>query len=234
MAGKVGKIVKFILIGILFLIIVLVILFKIKGEEIIATAAETAGTKALNVAVNIDDMDLKILGGEGAIKGLSIANPAGFNNPFLMQMQEGQVKVNIKSLLSDTIVVDKIHLDNLHVTFEQKGLTSNIKVITDNIKKSQPAEEEKPEPEAEEKAGKKVVISDLQITNAKLSIKLLPVPGKSDTVTIPLPTISMQDIGKGDDENMSFEDVVELIFVKISEAIATVGSGVIPDDLLGR
>jgi hypothetical protein len=41
----------------------------------------------------------------------------------------------------------------------------------------------------------------------------------------------MTDVGKG--EKMSFEDVVELIFVKISEAIAKAGSGVIPEDLLG-
>lgn len=227
----VGKIIKFVLIGILFLIIVLAILFKFFGEKAMIAGAETAGTKALGVAVNIDGLSLGLTSGSGDIKGLSIANPAGFNNPYLMKMDQGQVKVNLKSVLSDEIVIEKVYLDNLHITFEQKGLTSNIQVITDTLKaKSEPAEEAE-KPAETEKSSKKVVISDFQIVNAKLSIKLLPIPGKADTVTIPLPDIKMTDVGKG--EKMSFEDVVQLVFVKISEAITKVGSGVIPDDLLG-
>lgn len=227
----VGKIVKFVLIGLLFVIILGVVLFKFFGEKAIITGAETAGTKTLGVAVNIDGLGLGITSGSGTIKGLSIANPAGFNNPYLMQMQEGQVKVNIKSLMSDEIIIDKVYLDNLHITFEQKGFTSNVQVITDTLKSKSESADKPADTSEGEKSAKKVVISDFQIVNAKLSIKLLPLPGKADTVTIPLPDIKLTDVGKG--EKMSFEQIVELVFVKITEAIAQVGSGVIPDDLLG-
>jgi hypothetical protein len=226
MAGRVGKLIKFVLLGILFVIIVAAIVFKFRGEQIITAAAETAGTRALNVKVDIDNIGIKFLSGSGTINGLTIANPAGFNNPHLMQMENGQIKVNTKTLFDDTVIIEKIHLDNLHVTFEQKGMSSNIKVITDNLKKDDPQDDDPQEGE-----GKKVVVSDLKIANSKLSIKLLPIPGRSDTVTVSLPEINMKDVGKG--EKMSFEEIVELIFVKISEAIAKAGSDVIPEELLG-
>lgn len=225
----VGKIIKFVLIGVLFLIIVLAILFKFYGERAIIVGAETAGTKALGVAVNIDGIKLGFTSGSGTIEGLSIDNPSGFNTPYVMQMEQGQVKVKVKSLMSDEVVIETVRLDNLHITFEQKGFTSNVQVITDTLKSKSTPEADKPTPA--KKSEKKVVISDFQIVGAKMSVKLLPIPGRMDTVTIPLPDIKLTDVGKG--EKMTFEEVVELVFVKITEAITKAGSGVIPEDLLG-
>ncbi len=226
----VGKVVKFVLIGIVFLIILAVILFKFYGERAIIVGAETGGTKALGVPVEIAGFKLKITGGSGTIEGLSIANPTGFNNPYLMQMEQGHVKVNLKSLMSDEVIIETVHLDNLHITFEQKGLTSNVQVITENLKSKGEPEAEKPQTPAD-KSQKKVVISDFQIRGAKVSVKLLPIPGQLDNITIPLPDIILKDVGKG--EKMTFDEVVALVFVKITEAIAKAGSGIIPGDLLG-
>lgn len=230
MASKVGKIIKFILLAIVIIIIAIVVVLKIWGGKLMTTAAETAGTKALNVAVNIDGIAIQPFSGSGGINGLSIANPAGYNNPYLMQMKDGQVKVNIKSLFSDTVVIEKVHLEDLHITFEQKGLSSNVQQIIKGLEDSSSKPDPKTEP-AKEGKQKNVVVSDLQITGAKVSVKLLPIPGKADTLTISLPDIKMTDVGKG--EKMEFADIIELVFIKISEAIAGAGKGVIPEDLLG-
>jgi len=173
-------IMKFVVIPIVILLLVLVIAFLIAGNALIKKGIETAGSATLGVPVTVKSVNLSLLRGRVAIKGLVIKNPPGYANDTLLDLGEGVVNLNIGSLMSNTIKIELIKLDGTKMTMEQKGLTNNLKEILDKLPKS----EEQPKPKAEEKGkgkekGKNLNIARLEITNTNVKVKLLPIPGKS-------------------------------------------------------
>jgi hypothetical protein len=176
--------------------------------------------------VTVKDIDRSILKGQVKIKGLVVKNPPGYANDTLLELGEGIVNLDIKSLMSDTIKVQLVKLDGTKLTMEQKGLTNNLKEILDRLPK-----EEKPEaqPAAEEK-GKNLQIDKLEITNTNVKVKLLPLPGKSDTVSMNIDPIIMTDLGG--DKKLRIGTLVAKVLGAMATGIARQGAGLLPDDMV--
>ena len=238
MKGKRMRKLKKILSGLLSLKVILLlevaIIFVCFGEKGIRNVIEKAGTKGLNVEVKLDDVDLSPFRGTVKLKNLTIANPQGFQMPYLLSMGEGVVNLDLPTILKEEIVIDKIKLDEIHFVLEQKGLENNVSVLINSLEKSEeetaatPAIEEAVV-EAEEK-GKKLIINEVSITNSKVTLKLVPLPGKKDAITLNLTPITIKDIGKKNDVNI--EKLSQFIIMKITQAISEQGEGIIPTDVL--
>jgi len=218
----VKKIAIYVVSGFVGLVVVLVVAFYLFGEGAIKSAVETAASKALGVAVTVEDVDLSILRGRVGIEGLVVKNPSGYANENLLELGEGLVAVNIGSLLGDTVKIREIKLDGAKLTMEQKGLTNNLKEIIDRLPKGSEADEQP--------AGKKLHIDKLEITNTNVKVKLLPVPGKSDTVSMKIGPIVMEDLGS--DNKLSVGVLTAKIFSAMATGVAKQGVGVLPDDMV--
>ena len=233
MSVKISKAIRVTLIVLLALIIIISALFSFYGEKMVTMAAKTAASSALNVDVDIDAINFKLFGGEGQIKGLVVGNPADFKLPYAMSMEKGEIAIDTSTLLDETVHIKKIHLNDIHINFEQKGLKSNFQVITEGITPEKTDKKEPTTPAGEgEKSGSKkdVVVDELKITNAKVTVKLIDLPiGGMDKMTFTLPEIVMNDVGK--DKKLTFAELSELIFGTITKTILEAGSGIIPADL---
>ncbi len=216
------KIVIRVLSAVAVLLVVLVIAFYLSSESMIKSAVETAASKALGVAVTIKDVDLSILRGRVGIEGLVVKNPEGYANENLLELDQGQVAVSIGSLLSDTVNIKEIKLDGARLTMEQKGLSNNLKEIIDRLPKAEKAEEQ---PE-----GKNLHVDRLEITNTNVKVKLLPVPGKTDTVSLNIDPIVMEDLGS--DDKLSVGVLTGKILAAIAAGVAKQGVGLLPDDMV--
>ncbi len=128
--------------------------------------------------------------------------------------------------MEDTVNIKEIKLDKVNVVLEQKGVTSNnIQDIINSIPKS-----DEPEPAGEtQKESKKLHIDNLELTNIVVNAKLLPVPGKMDTVTLKLSPIKMTDLGS--DNKLDVASLTGKILTAIATGIAEQGAGILPDDL---
>jgi uncharacterized protein involved in outer membrane biogenesis len=126
-------------------------------------AIESAGTKALQVGVAVDDVDLSILGGKIGFQNLVIDNPPGYKYEKLLELGDAKIAVETGSLLTDIINIKDIRLDGVNVVLEQRGVTSN---NLQDIMKSLPAKEAEPA-EPAEPGGKKLHIDNLEITNVQ-------------------------------------------------------------------
>ncbi len=220
------KILLAVLAVIVILIIVILAAIGMFADKAIKQGIQVAGTKTLGVNVDVNEVSLSILGGTMGMKGLVVDNPEGYNHKTLLQLGSGDVKIDTGSLLSDTITINDIKLDGMNVVLEQKGITgNNIKDIINNLPKKEEAEEEPKEP-----SGKKVQIDNLEITNTTVKVKLLPVPGKVDTVTLKLAPIKMTNLGG--DNKLDVPGLISKIFVAITKGIAQQGAGVLPEDML--
>lgn len=224
----VKKIVIIVIIAIVVLILAAIAIFALFGEKMMKVAIETAGTKALKVGVAVDNVSLGLLKGEVGISGLVIDNPPGYQHENLLKMGNIEAKADIGSLMSDTPHIKLIKLDDISVVVEQKGLTNNLKELMNNLPESKKPEKA-PAPEPNE-PGKKLLIDRIEINNVSVSIKLLPVPGKADTVTIKLDPIILENVGGG--EKISLTELTSKILVALTNGIAKQGAGLLPDDMV--
>jgi len=222
MGKNIKKILQITVITILVLVIAVLAAVSFFGGLIIKPAVETAATKALNVKVSLGSINLSILRGQISLENLTINNPQGYQHDKLLELKKAKVQVAIKSLLSDTVRIKEIILDGVNLTLEQRGISGN---NLQDVISSLPAGEKK----ASEPSGKKLLINNLEITNVTVNAKLLPVPGKSDTVTLKLAPIKMTDLGS--DNKMDIAALTGKILLAITEGIAKQGADLLPKDL---
>jgi hypothetical protein len=217
-------IVKFIIIPLVILLIVLALGFYLVGNSLIRKGIEVAGTQTLGVPVTVKGINLSLLTGQVKIEGLVVKNPPEYKNDTLLELGEGVVKLDIGSLMSNTIKINLIKLDGTKMTMEQKGLTSNLKEILDKLPKGEEAEAKPGE------KGKDLQIDRLEITNTNVKVKLLPVPGKSDTVSMNIDPIIMTDLGTKNKLRMG--TLVAKVLGAIATGVAKQGVGLLPDDMV--
>ena len=214
--------IRLILIVVLVSILAVSILFDIFAEGLLKTGIETAATKTLNVGVRLADIELSVFKGEIAFEGLVVSNPPGYKYKNLLELKTAKIDVDVRTLLSDVVIIEQIKLDGITLTLEQRGVTSNnLKDIIKSIPKK---------PKTEKPSGRKLQIDELEITNVVVNVKLLPVPGKADTVTLKLAPIRMTNLG--DDGTMDTAKLSAKILLAITEGITEQGVGIIPADIL--
>lgn len=227
---KIKKILKMVVIVLLALIVVVAILVKLFGNKALKTGIVAGSKTALKVDTRLDSVDLSIMGGNVELKGLEIDNPEGYEHPTFLKLGRGYVKLNTGSLLSDTIVIDSMQFENIEVILEQKIGTSNIKEILNNLPQAEPTEEE-PDPEAAEKDGKNVQVTEIVIKDVKVKANLLPVEGmtRASTVTIPLKEIRLENVGT--EEKINVPGLIGEIISAIAAGVFEQGKEILPVDM---
>ncbi|MHC4361353.1 MAG: DUF748 domain-containing protein [Planctomycetota bacterium] len=220
---KARKVVRIVLLAVVILIVVVAAAIRLFADRAVKMGIETAGSKALNVGVKVQDVDLSILGGSIGFQNLAIDNPPGYQQEKLLELKDAYIAVNVKSLLSDVVNIEDIKLVGANLVVEQKGISSN---NLRDIMKSIPAKKEQQEP-----SGKKLHIDNLELSEVTVRVNLLPVSGKSDTVTLKLKHIKMTDLG-GDNE-LDVAGLSRKILLALAGGIAEQGEGVLPDEIIG-
>jgi len=214
---------RIILLVIFILVLAVMVIIDLFANRAVKIGIETAATKTLNVGVNIDDVDLSIMGGSLALQNLIIKNPPGYQHDKLLELRNAKIEVNVKSLLNDVVNIREIKLDGMEVTLEQRGVSGN---NLQDVIKSIPSKDK----QASEPSGKKLHIDNLEISDVTVKVKLLPVPGRADTVTLKLSPIKMTDLGS--DEKLDTAELSGRILLAIAEGVAEQGVGVLPKNMV--
>jgi hypothetical protein len=219
-----GKILRTVLLVILVAAVTVVVLIHLLGNIALKTAIEAAAGKTLNVRVSVGDADLSIMGGTFGLQKLVIGNPPGYQHDKLLEADNIRVSASIGSLLTDTVEIKEITLDGIDLVIEQ-GLTSNN--LQDIIKAVHKSKEKAPSEETKQKPSKKLHIEKLEITNITVKAKLLPVPGKTGTVTLKLEPIRMTNLGS--DNKLDTAVLSAKIMTAIAAGVAKQGAGILPE-----
>lgn len=172
---------------------------------------------------SVEDIDVSLFRDPTlSLRALHIGNPEGFEAPSLFDLDNVVVDLDMKSLLSDTIVVNRVLVESAALTYEQR-LGSNIGALLDKFESDAAKEEEKEEEDAA--PAKKVVIRDLQINGTSVSLAVAGSFGHS--ATIPLPSVHLTDIGAPKDDSDDAGVSVIGATVEILKAILASVTGVI-------
>jgi hypothetical protein len=220
----VKKVLSIVAIVIVVLVGLLIVAITVFGNQTIKMGIETGATAALKVNVSLSSATLSILGGSAELNGLKIQNPPGYQHPEFLTMEKAAVKLKVASVFSDTVEIEKVEFDKIQVTLEQKGVTTNnLQEILNALPKSDDAT-------ASKTSGKQLLIKELIINGIEVKAKLLPIPGKADTVTLRLNPIIMKDLGS--DKPINTAELTAKILKAIATGVADQGKDLLPMDMV--
>jgi len=220
-----GKVLKKVLIALAVIIVILVLAVYLFGGRAVSLGIEKGASKVLKVKVALRDVQLGLLRGKIGINDLEIGNPEGYSSKNLLKLGNASVKAEMGSLLSDTVNIQEIKLDGIELTIEQKGLSTNLKDLLDNIAAAKPSAEPKPAEKAE--GGKKLIIKKLEITNTTVKVRVLGGP----EIPLKLDTITMENLGG--DEPVDVAKLTGKVLAALASGVAKQGAGIIPSDITG-
>jgi len=189
---------KKIVLGVLMLVVLAIgaLVFYVYSNinDIVKAAIEKYGTQVTQTAVVVKDVKLKMSQGSGVIRGLTVANPAGYSEKQAFSLGSISAGIDINSLTKDPIVIDHIAINAPRVFFEMADVTkTNLDELKNNIVKStaQPA----PSRNETDTGGKEVHLLIRHLTFSDGSIQAKVVPLNNKQYQLKLPNIEMNNIG---------------------------------------
>ena len=151
-------------------------------DALVKRAIEHFGPEITGVSVTVRRVKLEPAEGKGSIAGLEVGNPAGYKTPRSVTLGEMRLAIDFGTLTSDVVHLKELVIDAPAITYERGPGGDNLGVIQKNLGAGGGAKKKSDAP------GRKFVIDELRITNAKAHF--------SDTVTLPMPDLHLRDVGK--------------------------------------
>lgn len=210
---------------VLLVLLALFLVLFFFGGPVIKNSINTVGPVVLKVPVTVKDVQFYPVRGLVRIDELVVGNPDGFKTDHLFNLKQLLVRLQVRSLFTDTIVVKEVSVIGPEVTYESTLTGSNIGALQKALageEKEAGSEEKAPaeEPAKAETPGKKVVIEKFVFDEGLVNLSL---PGMMGTaMPIPLPAIEMTDIGKDEEGGASLTDVIGEVFSAIFSAVTQV------------
>jgi hypothetical protein len=93
----------------------------------VKNSVEAVGSEVLGVGVA--KVEISIFSGKGSISGLTVANPADYDSPHAITIDNVSAHVDPGSIGSDKIHIKEIIVDGASLTYEGNFLDSNIKQL---------------------------------------------------------------------------------------------------------
>lgn len=187
-------------VGVFVVVVAIVVIYVYSSlDSLIQQAVEKYGSEATQAEVKLNQVKLNITSGQGALSGLKVGNPKGFNTPAAFQLGTISVNVDTSTVTANPVVIKQIVIEAPEVTYELGPSGSNVAAIQKNVDAYMAKLGVKPGGGAPQKAqsdgdGKKVVIETLTVRGGKVNVSATILQGKA--MSAPLPEINLKNIGK--------------------------------------
>ncbi len=218
------KWIKRIGLGVVLLVVAAVAIVYFSVNSIVRSAVQRQASASLNVPTTLGGVKLAIFGGSLDLNDLEVGSPSGYSAPHLFTLDGASVAVHYGDLTSTPIRISKIVITNPTVFVEQNNLKLNLQALMSQMPATPTDSNGQPIP------AKKLIIDDLEINNAKVSF-LPGLPGLSAQTDIPVPSLSMKNIGNADgaQNGAAIKDVIMQVATALTSKAGQ--SGKLPIDV---
>jgi hypothetical protein len=159
-------------------------------DALIKYAVEEYGSTMTQAKISVGAVKIAPADGKGAISDLVIRNPAGFKTAHAIKVGRIDIDIDIASVTRDVILIRRIAIIAPEVIYEKGDSMTNFDAIQKNIASYLgPADSKR-----DDKNGKKLVVEELTIRDAKAQASAAFMNGK--TINVPLPDITLKNLGK--------------------------------------
>ena len=219
--------------GILIALAVILLIICMNLGTTVKVVGEKLVTQLTKGETTIGDASISLLSGRVTLSDIQIKNPTvnasgetiSFTNDSFFKLGKIDIDLNVPSLLKDTIEVREILIDSPQITYEKTPLNdsnlhailANVEAAADAADKTQDDAQPQPEPEqadqADQAAGKKVIITHLLITNATVNLSSCGL-----TAPLTISKVELNDLGK-EEEGVSMATAISETFTTLFTAI---------------
>jgi hypothetical protein len=195
-------------------------------DWIVKTTLERYGSEVTKTAVRASSVSIHLASGEGAIAGLTVANPHGFSSSYAFRFGTISARIDTRTVTTRPIVIDEIRVSAPQVVYEiNPSGASNIGILKKNIEEYTAGAPKKAE--GEQKAGGKetrFIIGRLVIENGRIDVRVAALGDKPKTVA--LRRIALADIGKpgGTTPARAAQQVLTALVEEVGREVARAGA----------
>jgi uncharacterized protein involved in outer membrane biogenesis len=176
------------------LVIAAVVVVFLSLNTIVKKGVETVGPQLTKATVTLGSANISPLSGSGQLHELFVGNPEGFKTPSAIKVGDIKVAVAIGSVMSDTIKIKEIKISAPEITLDGGLSGNNISKILDNVNAAIGGEPPAAKSDASApKAAKKFFVEHVVVEGGKINLSTSLLGGKE--LTVPLPTLDLQNIG---------------------------------------
>ncbi|HEY2027795.1 MAG TPA: hypothetical protein VGH20_01185 [Myxococcales bacterium] len=178
------------LLGVLALVVIVGAIVYFNIDRIVKTEVEKQGTASLRLDTQLDSARLALFGGKVDLHGLSIASPKGFSAKHMLELGDAKAQVDYGELRKHPIHVKELEFDKTRLVVEQSGGKLNFKEAMSLLPQKPP----------DNKPPMKLVIDEIKLTDAHVIIRP-GLPGISQEIDVPVPSLVMKAVGSGKGAN---------------------------------
>ena len=198
---------------------------------IIKSTVEKYGSEILKAEVTLDEVDFSTSSGEAWLKGFNIGNPEGFKTDRAFALGAVNVTVDTGTITDDTIVIKEIVVDAPDITYELGGGGSNLNQLKENADAYTEVASRSGGGGDESADGKKLIIENLYIRQAKMNVSATFLGGEKFGAT--LPEIHLTDIGK-DKGGAGPGEIVDKVMTALTDTATATVSNIDFGDMAGK
>lgn len=198
----------------LLLVVILIVALTLDG--IVRRAVEVIGTQSVHQTTTVEAADLSILGGKVGLSGMTIANPKEFSSPEFLKLKQIDIAVQSSSLLGDTIIVNDIKIQNLHLNLEQSGLSNNVNTILGEIKKQKQTDDSTG---AKSGSSRQLKVKKITLKDTTVQMNVGLAGQKSQGVAITIPEMVLEDPNNPDGRVMKAADLIGQILAGVMQQV---------------
>ncbi|MFV1985254.1 MAG: hypothetical protein ACC657_17025 [Thiohalomonadales bacterium] len=154
-------------------------------DTLVKSVIESQGSAVTHTAVRVKKVQIKLTEGLGTIKGLTIANPDGFETAYAFSLGEITTGIDIKSLKQQPYVISEITVRKPQVFVEvnadnKTNLNELKKTIIGTTPNTKPGVEKKASASnSDSKATEpRLIIRRLVFADGEIKVKLIPLDNK--------------------------------------------------------
>ena len=217
------KIIKFIFAAGFIFIIVAAIAIYFLLNIVVEKGIEKVGSKITQTNVTVEKVSITPFTGVAEIQGFEIANPDGFHTFRAFALKKVRVDINLRSIVSNCVIFEDIAVHSPRATYEASLNGSNIGQIKSNVMSfiDGMGKKESDSSSKQEKPPKMIRIDRFLFEEGTVDFSTTMLKGES--LSVPLPEILLQDIGK-ESNGVTPAEVLRLVIVSVTDSVLKVVS----------
>lgn len=197
---------KKVLIGLPLLLVLLLALGYVSItliDHFAKSAVEKGCTQAMGVPTSVASISLKPFRGEGRIQGLEVSNPTGFKTPCFMRLSEGNMALEVSSVLEDQVVMNSVELSGIELYLEKTREGANYTTIFESMKKG--------EQESQPKEGKKFLVQSIVLKGIQVHVSSPGVGQRVNTLDVNIDEIRLENVGSDTESGLVMSQLMGTI-----------------------
>lgn len=206
--------------GIIVILAVAGIFFFMQMDTMAKSAIEKYASAILDTKVTVGKVTISATSGEGSVNDLVIANPKGFDTGHAYMMSDTHVKVDVKSLRSDVVMIDEVVMDSPDIVYEVTAHGNNFTILRNNANNYLTHGERTVTQGII--ASKQVIIKDFYLKNGK--VKVIAPALQNQTFIVSLPTIHLSNLGKDQGKGNLPQIMEQVVTVITNSVVSAVGN----------